>query len=433
MVSSIYKTLAAKFPSVKNDEFGELVNFSANLETPLYGWFRYREGYSSALVEKFISKDDVGILDPFCGSGTTLLTAKIKGIPSCGFDINPLSTFVSKVKTEDYPATFMGQILKVLPRVIDVSKTDYTLPSLKLLKRAFNKDILATILKIKTNIFSISDEREREFLLLAWLIILEKVSNTYKEGNGIKYRTTKRTPNGYIQVDQKSWEENRFGIDKEQFVLDTLNNQVRRMLDDLATIEISKTPVTIINQDAQLVSSIPSNSISLTIFSPPYANCFDYFETYKLELWLGGFVTSHVEMRSLRRRALRSNLNTDLSMRVDRIESLERLLNQMDEKALWDKRIPNVLRGYFTDMKNILKSILGVTVKGGKCVVVVGNSAYGNVLVPTDLLLAELGRAVGFKRVNIVVARYLTTSSQQKSYLDKYREFLRESVVIFEK
>ena len=30
--------------------------------------------------------------------------------------------------------------------------------------------------------------------------------------------------------------------------------------------------------------------IGLCVFSPPYANCFDYCEVYKLEFWIGGFV-----------------------------------------------------------------------------------------------------------------------------------------------
>ena len=38
------------------------------------------------------------IVDPFCGSGTTLLEAQAKGIPSTGFDINPFAIKVANAK-----------------------------------------------------------------------------------------------------------------------------------------------------------------------------------------------------------------------------------------------------------------------------------------------------------------------------------------------
>jgi hypothetical protein len=64
---------------------------------------------------------------------------------------------------------------------------------------------------------------------------------------------------------------------------------------------------------------------------------------------------------------------------------------------------------------------------------VVGNSAYGGILIPTDSLLAAIGRSLGFSVENIGVARHLTTSSQQKLALEDRKHFLRESVVVLRK
>ena len=45
-------------------------------------------------------------------------------------------------------------------------------------------------------------------------------------------------------------------------------------------------------------SYIKDSSIDGIIFSPPYANCFDYTEIYKLELWFGGFVKDYSELKN---------------------------------------------------------------------------------------------------------------------------------------
>ena len=51
------------------------------------------------IIEEF-SNERHTVLDPFCGSGTTLLEAKILGRDSIGFDINPIGVLTSRVKTE---------------------------------------------------------------------------------------------------------------------------------------------------------------------------------------------------------------------------------------------------------------------------------------------------------------------------------------------
>lgn len=74
-------------------ELEKLVTFEGNLGLPVYSWFFYKEGFSKQLVEDLLQefypeKKDILILDPFCGSGTTLLAAKEKGLRSIGLDVN---------------------------------------------------------------------------------------------------------------------------------------------------------------------------------------------------------------------------------------------------------------------------------------------------------------------------------------------------------
>jgi hypothetical protein len=58
------------------------------------------------------------------------------------------------------------------------------------------------------------------------------------------------------------------------------------------------------------------------VFSPPYANRFDYFDSMKVELWFGGFVRNYEELRVLRKRSMRSHLGADYS-RAEALDLLE--------------------------------------------------------------------------------------------------------------
>ena len=67
------------------------------------------------------------------------------------------------------------------------------------------------------------------------------------------------------------------------------------------------------------------------------------------------------------------------------------------------------------------------------CVIVVGNSAYGNLAIPTDLIFGQLAEKIGFNVSEIIVARKNETSSQQHLKLKEYTEYLRESIIILKK
>ena len=60
------------------------------------------------LIESLPIPKDTAILDPFCGSGVTLVEAQIRGLKSVGIDLNPIACLISKVKTQNLPADFLN-------------------------------------------------------------------------------------------------------------------------------------------------------------------------------------------------------------------------------------------------------------------------------------------------------------------------------------
>ncbi|MDD4873296.1 MAG: hypothetical protein PHR77_22295, partial [Kiritimatiellae bacterium] len=92
-----------------------------------------------------------------------------------------------------------------------------------------------------------------------------------------------------------------------------------------------------------------------------------------------------------------------------------------------------MILGYFDDMREVLRRIYALMRDGGSCSIVVANSGYKGIIVPTDLLLASIGEEVGFGVEKIIFAREIRASSQQIQELRSQFGLMRESVIILRK
>ena len=239
---------------------------------------------------------------------------------------------------------------------------------------------------------------------------LEKILNFKKDGNGIKYRESKiKDAESYL----KMLTLRAFELKKE---FDRKNIKV------------------IILENKSSVTNKPKDKVDCILTSPPYANLFDYFEIYKMELWSSGIVKGYEEWKKLKKSALRNNKNTALQKQdtIDNVllnQTLEILKNKGTESSTL-----TMLNNYFFDMQKVLKNCFEALKNGGFCFIVVGNSCYKGVAIQTDEILAQEAQKLGFICKEIIVARKLKTSSQQMKIIDsKTKFYLRESIIVLQK
>lgn len=409
------------YPESANATYTSLLNYSDDLNKPFQRWYRYKEGFSIELVEQLIkeySKHKQGIiLDPFLGSGSTLLAANDMGYSGVGFEVNPFSFFLAKCKLEQYTKEMIEQFKETYEEIIqNATEADsaYVLPKLSISEKVFEDEIEKYYMNIGMLIDNSNvDERIVNLLKLGWLACLEPLCNYRKAGNGLKIRQ-------YVKPRIITIDDARVMLLEEyqNMYIDLLKNKSGRdaILYNESCLNMSK--------------RIKPNSIEGIIFSPPYANCFDYTEIYKLELWFGKFVYEYSDLRALRNASLHSHLNGDLNLEVEsKSETLTELLVKLQKKELWDKKIPKMLQLYYDDMFKILDECYKALDDKCFCCIVVGNSAYGGIVFPADLILAEYAEKIGFKVDKIEVDRYIITSSQQYEITKETGKYLRESVV----
>ncbi|WP_338834105.1 hypothetical protein [Bradyrhizobium septentrionale] len=427
----IYRALSVGIEIQQSPELGQLVRASDSC-TPIQRWFQYREGYTLELCNRIFRSDESLVVDPFCGFGSTLVAARRRGFASVGIDANPLAAFVAKVKTRNYTRRTLDDIevqIGALARIRSGVRAE--VPLLRIIEKVFHPEILDALLCLQSRILSFDNDKVRDFLLLGWIAILEDVSNVFREGNGIKYRNRIRNGNSYTVSPYEQWAAMRFPEDKFQFVKRKLVDQLKLMLEDIRAEKRSGAEPLVKHGDAEdLRDLVPSQGASLALFSPPYCNCFNYIKAYKVELWMSGFIRTYADIGKLTALGIRSRVESVLSPVVDPYpEEIDSLIGLMDPFGLWSAQLPEVIKGYFADMRSRLATVYSILKPNGRCAIVVGNSAYAGVIIPSDLLLARTAETVGFKIEKIEVCRHLTTSSQQRRRLLPVKEYMRESVI----
>ncbi len=410
------------YPESSNATYTSLLNYSDDLNKPFQRWYRYKEGFSVELVEQLIreySKHNKGIiLDPFSGSGSTLLAANYMGYSGVGFEVNPFSYFLAKCKLEQYTKEIIEQFKESYEAILQnalEADSDYMLPKLSISEKVFDNEIEKYFMNVGMLIDgnSVADEKVRNLLKLGWLACLEPLCNYRKAGNGLKIK--KYVKPRVVTID-----------DARVMLLEEYQN----IYIDLLKSKNEGDAILYNESCLNMKHRIKERSVEGIIFSPPYANCFDYTEIYKLELWFGKFVSEYSDLKKLRNNSLHSHLNGDLSLEVEsKSEVLSNLLVELQKKELWDKKIPKMLQLYYDDMFKVLEESYRVLDEKGFCCIVVGNSAYGGIVFPADLILAEYAGKIGFTVDKIEVDRYIITSSQQYEMTKETGKYLRESVV----
>lgn len=417
--------------SDETEYFSNLVNFSTAKAEPYQRWVRYREGYSTLLVSELIQRSGVDpshhfVADPMVGSGSTIISAKNKGFDAFGVDVNPYCKLIVDAKllnptSEDISS--IDDFLDSLPE--QFTSFDGVLPPLA---DYFPEKNLTNLLALKSEILTVKNEKAKQILLSCWFFILEMCSNRKKDGNGL---ATRPAPVSDVIDFFKST------------ITEIVTDYVRHPLTKGTFSKVYTGSACDFSRYSKLFEVESGKKLGAIIFSPPYANAFDYYESYKMELLFGELYApdDYQKHKKEQIRNYRISYGKELHCDYPLVELLCKEINAAipQKELITGKRdartrlMPNMLRGYFTDMATVLEQLYAALDNNGSCYIVVDQSAYVGVIVPTDLLLADIAEQKGFSVERIIICRKAATSGQQRKAHPYLGETLRESIVCLHK
>jgi len=407
---------------IQFSNYSEGITFSKNGTKAIHKWSPYIQGFSAEFVNDMLSKYSLRrgckVLDPFCGSGTVLVCSKMRGINSMGVDLMPLMTFMASVKTNwNLDIQRIKDFLTPFDKIKD-SKIEISKPFLKETDRQFSPEVLDNLLRIKQFVWNVceKDTSIGNLLKLALTSILVPCSNL-KRSPCLGYVKNKKVPN--------------------QLPFKLFLEKVNDMLTDLDGVQqYVKAPgkVWVRKEDAR-EALYEKGEFDIAITSPPYVNGMDYVINYKIEMaWLE-LIKSYEELTKLKERmVVCDNVSKKLIQSyspsysdtwLDDIES--RIAKRLQEKENYRRRDMHlIVRKYFDDLYPILSNVYDALKAGGRFLIVIGDSLMAGIYIPADLIVAQMGKQIGYSIEDLMIARE-RRSGQRRDFR------LRESIVVLRK
>ncbi len=291
-------------------------------DRPAHDWYRFNLSYPPHLVSDYLRKFGVTatqrVLDPFCGTGTTVVECKKLAISSVGVEANPMAQFAGEVKVDWSPdpdglvrhardIAERAQAIFERQGLTDDPAEQGTLYS-PILEGGGGARTLRSLAPEKMKLLlsgSISPLPLHKTLVLIELLNGERHPRFWRHetlalAKALVYSISNLHFGPEVGVGRPK---------TDTPVVAAWLEEVRRMAADLRVLGANAdTAATVHHGDARRVSAIVEpHSIDAVITSPPYPNEKDYTRTTRLESVLLGFVQNKQEIRALKKGLVRSN------------------------------------------------------------------------------------------------------------------------------
>lgn len=383
------------------------------------------------MLHRFGVSQQHTVLDPFVGTGTTLIECKKAGIRSVGIDANPVTAFASKVKTTwdidlaEFDRRRKG-LLDSIREPLQAIGTKYPL------QLSFD-DVLPTAQAFCESAVpeTGADERIQELLPKNWLseVPLRKTLVVKQAIDALPQDAiTDLLRLALVSVVVSDVSNLGFGPEvyvstkkKDADVYGAFANKLRRIRRDLALVQQLPNPgmAKVYCADARRLTELIDGPIDFVITSPPYPNEKDYTRTTRLELVLLGFIAQKSDLRRVKGEMLRSHtrniyVTDNDSTYVADVPEIQEVAQEIERRRMergatsgFERLYHRVITEYFGGMYRVLEQLQQVMPPGGQVALVVGDQmSYFQVPIHTAALLSLVAcRKLDYREAETLVWR----------------------------
>lgn len=395
-----------------------------------HDWYRFVLSFPPHLVRDYINRFELNensrVLDPFCGTGTTIVECKKQGVDGIGIESHPMLHFAGNVKIDwsADPQKLLAHAHKIAFTAAQKfagcqnSSECFALDEVKqklLLTDSISRLPLQKTLALLSTINNFKDEKFQRYEKLALAKALVYSISNLKFGPEV-------------------------GVGKPKAdvaVFDLWLAEMEKICRDLETLQgINANHSAIFRADSRDPQNVlETESVDACITSPPYPNEKDYTRTTRLETVLLDFVSDKSELQLLKKGLMRSNTRTiykgdsDDEWISDNPE-IRKLAAEIEARRIelgktsgFEKLYSRVVEQYFGGMKRHLSNLKPALRNGAKLAYVVGDQAsFFRIPIRTGRLLANIADSLGYEVVDIELFRSRLSTAT--------KEMLREECVI---
>lgn len=368
-----------------------------NTKTGRHGWLRLTPAYSLKIVEELVAHHQEArrIFDPFCGTGTTALSAAYHGHEGVTTDINPFLVWFAGAKLANYSASDLRKTqdaaLAVIAEVRNQSGELASPPPIFNIERWWSEQALVFLRRLIGSIDSLTSAGtpERNLLRIAFCRTLIEQSNAAFNHQSMSFKETTQLELA-LDIDRVS----------------AFEEDMRFVLEGAATNPIGTSSVHL--ADSRQEQQSVKGPFDLVITSPPYVNRMSYIRELRPYMYWLGFLENGRDAGELDWTAIGGTWGVATSRlnEWDRSETCfesTSLSSALTSIANTDNKngplLSRYVAKYFDDMWSHFRGIVPKLADGAELHYIVGNSTFYGTLVSAEELYAEMLRELGFKDV----------------------------------
>ena len=341
------------------------------------------------------------ILDPFCGSGTVLLEANLRGHNAVGIDTNPLARLISRVKTNPLdPNELHGKLSTLLPRAKRSraapkpdSTLDYWLPHAARIG----------LHRLAVAISEIADENSQAFFSVALSCIVRRVSIADPAIPPLVRLRKER-----VEIAGTRY---RLAFERSQSltaasVYSAFHQAAKANIRRMSELYLSRGRLgsTHLPTDAGNAANthLQSESCDAIITSPPYCGAQKYVRSMKLELILNGL--SKDQIRQLDRGMLGTEAVTNRATPIGELLTGDSFVDHVVRRIYEVNPIrARMAAEYSSYLVAFAQECWRVLKPGGQLLVTLARNHLSGVPYAADVVFGRASRAVGFEMIATLV------------------------------